>query len=852
MRRIRTNWLVLLVGSVAGCTRAGGPVLDKQALLDRQTWWDNRDWAWYQASIPFFESPDTAIDATYYYRWELITKHLTYGSPENGYTFTEFLDRPFWSGAYGSISCPLGHQFYEVRWLKDRRVIEDFARYWFETPGAQPRSYSNWYGDAMWATYLVLGDTNFIRAVFPHMEVQYQGWVQEHWDPQQRMFRWDGMHDGMETNINSRQTVDPFAGAEGYRPTLNSYLYADQAAIARAAALLGDSIKARRFLTQAFSLKRRVQDELWDPERRFFFHQFARNETESSRRGKGGRGGRGGRVVKAKTRTYETGRYAGNPHGREEIGFVPWQFNLADPSYLPAWRYLMDPHYFFAPFGPTTVERHDPQFYIARTCCVWSGNSWPYATTQTLEGLANVLDHYRQSYVTKSDYLRLLKTYTLPQRWNGHPYIAEAANPDNGSWEGHYSLYDSEHYFHSGYIDLIITGLVGLRPRADDTLEVNPLAPDDWPYFALDYVTYHGHALTILWDRDGTHYRRGAGLTVLADGRLLARAPRIERVTVPLGARPRAPTVERLRNLAVNNDRGPFPWVTASYSAPEHPPFYLIDGNYWYHRSPPNRWTTEGSPNASDWIVLDFGIERPLDMVKLYLLDDGKGVTAPARFDLQLWRDGAWQEIPDQRRSPPEPQGRRANVVSFPRVTTSKLRVTLTHQPRSASGLTELEAWARVNLPLPPPVESSHDIAYGARATASFTGRDDRVEDINDLRIAFTRYSRNRWTAYASPNRQDWVELDFGQPKSVRQLDLYLWGDSAGVKAPRRYTVQYWDGAAWRDARVRRQVPPQPSTWAVNTVRIDSVETDRLRVVFAHDVPAVTGVTELVVWDRIP
>src|SRR3989442_7550240 len=76
----------------------------------------------------------------------------------------------------------------------------------------------------------------------------------------------------------------------------------------------------------------------------------------------------------------------------------------------------MDTAYFFAPYGPTTVERHDPQFFISPKCCVWSGNSWPYATTQTLEALANLLNNYRQSVVTKSDYLRLLQVYTRTQR----------------------------------------------------------------------------------------------------------------------------------------------------------------------------------------------------------------------------------------------------------------------------------------------------------------------------------------------------------------------------------------------------------------------------------------------------
>jgi hypothetical protein len=62
-------------------------VLDKQKLLDRETFWDNRDWEWYKANIPFFECPDADIQTTYYYRWELLTKHLTYGSPTTGLRF---------------------------------------------------------------------------------------------------------------------------------------------------------------------------------------------------------------------------------------------------------------------------------------------------------------------------------------------------------------------------------------------------------------------------------------------------------------------------------------------------------------------------------------------------------------------------------------------------------------------------------------------------------------------------------------------------------------------------------------------------------------------------------------------
>jgi len=141
---------------------ASAQVLDKQKALDAQAWWDNRDWDWYKANIPFFECPDAEIVATWYYRWELVTKHRTYGSPNSGYSFTEFTDRPFWSGAYGAISCPAGHQLYEVRWLLDPRYARDYARYWFRAPGAQPRNYGCWIGDGVWAVHEVQPDDAFV------------------------------------------------------------------------------------------------------------------------------------------------------------------------------------------------------------------------------------------------------------------------------------------------------------------------------------------------------------------------------------------------------------------------------------------------------------------------------------------------------------------------------------------------------------------------------------------------------------------------------------------------------------------------------------------------------------------
>ena len=88
------------------------------------------------------------------------------------------------------------------------------------------------------------------------------------------------------------------------------------------------------------------------------------------------------------------------------------------------------------------------------------------------------------------------------------------------------------HYNHSGFADLVVTGLAGLRPRADRTVEVNPLLPaGEWDWFCLDRIPYHGRNLAILWDKTGEKFHKGAGLRVLADGREIARATSLGRLT---------------------------------------------------------------------------------------------------------------------------------------------------------------------------------------------------------------------------------------------------------------------------------------------------------------------------------
>ena len=247
---------------------------------------------------------------------------------------------------------------------------------------------------------------------------------------------------------------------------------------------------------------------------------------------------------------------------RELHGYTPWYFNLPDAGkgYEVAWKQLMDPKGFMAAFGPTTAEQRHPGFKVSYDghSCQWNGPSWPFATAITLTAMANVLHHYPQTSINKEDYFKTLQIYAMSQHrklTDGRvvSWIDEDLDPFTGEWIARKRCEDhnadlvkkgqtdkvlrerGKDYNHSSFCDLIITGLIGLQPRADDVVEVQPLVPDGkWDWFCLDNVAYHGHILTILWDKTGTKYNTGKGLRVLCDGHEIARSETAGHLTAPL------------------------------------------------------------------------------------------------------------------------------------------------------------------------------------------------------------------------------------------------------------------------------------------------------------------------------
>ena len=127
-----------------------------------------------------------------------------------------------------------------------------------------------------------------------------------------------------------------------------------------------------------------------------------------------------------------------------------------------------------------------------------------------------------------------LHTYAWSHQKNGRPYLGEYQDEKTGYWlKGDNPR--SSYYNHSCFADLVISDLVGLKPRPDNMLEVYPLVPaGKWDWFCLDNVLYHGKNITIFYDKDGRRYNKGKGFFIQADGKQLYHDKALQHVMVKM------------------------------------------------------------------------------------------------------------------------------------------------------------------------------------------------------------------------------------------------------------------------------------------------------------------------------
>lgn len=450
---------------------------------------------WLSENVPLIDIPDSGIEEIYYFRWWTYRKHIK-ETPE-GFIISEFLPDVGWAQKYNSINCAAGHHIYEGRWLKNSRYMEDYIRFWFKGSGSQ-RQYSVWLCDAVYNYCRLKGDFALAFELLDDMVKNYYGWEETNLTPMGLFWSFDG-YDGGEISISGH----------GYRPTLNSYMWADATAISKIAAMRGDTAIADEFASKAEKLKDLMQKYIWDGD---FFKVVPIETIEDAR----------------KVDENSVPERTPDNDVRELFGFIPWYFNLPDPGHESAWKYFRDEKHFKAPYGYTSADISHPRFMFEHPHeCLWNGPVWPFNESQAIKGCANVIRNYGSEVVDKKDLYDAISTYAMAQhltREDGTvvPWIDEDMHPFTGDWTARTILFSwgnviyerGKDYNHSTFCDNILSDLLGISTDASGNISVSPLVPDDWSWFKVENLEVGGKTVTITFDKDGTHYGEGKGLII--------------------------------------------------------------------------------------------------------------------------------------------------------------------------------------------------------------------------------------------------------------------------------------------------------------------------------------------------
>ena len=697
MLRMLANICAALLLIVAPITPAAQQPPTKEPSIPRQAMAEQyfgADAPWFLENIPFLEIDDPEIQAIYFYRWKLLRSHIREIGPR-GTTILEFLDNVPWARQpYTDLNDSASFHLMEARWMRDPTVVNDLIDHLY-TGAANDRHFSESIAAATEATTLVTGDPGPALQHLGTMMYIYNAW-DDHFDRARNLYWIEPLPDATEYTISSidasgagftdhpskDQNHNGFTGGFAYRPSINSYQYANAIAIARIATEAHQLAVAKDYRGRAERLRSAMLAQLWNPELQHFTDRYQRS-----------------------TPYVAAGDFI---RGRELVGYVPWAFELpphddsaSSRAYAKAWSHLLSPDQLAGSHGLRTVEPSYPRYLTqyrydqptGRPECQWNGPSWPFQTSQALTGLANLLDDYPSAAIGRQDYLRLLRQYThqhflSPEK----PDIEEDYNPDTGA--PIVGLPRSHHYFHSTYIDLVLSGLIGIRPRADNVLEVDPLIPvqpsTDHPiyYFALQDLAYHHHDISIFYDEDGSRYHIGSGLSIFVDHRRVSGPGPLAptRVTLPRSARANTlqatPRPAHRIDLAVNPGFPYGPLATAFSADPAAPVEQAIDGRLWFFPEISNGWSPSAADSAAtSWYQIDLRTPQTVGSVELYFFADGARYQPPSSFQLQYQNNDGWKDLPMQKRAPQTPVANGENRITFPQLRTQQLRIVFKNPP---------------------------------------------------------------------------------------------------------------------------------------------------------------------------
>jgi mannosylglycerate hydrolase MGH1-like protein len=277
-----------------------------------------------------------------------------------------------------------------------------------------------------------------------------------------------------------------------------SFVYANARAVVELARAVNNLPLVNEFEVVAERIRAATLKNLWDDETQFFYPQRASDHARA--------------LI------------------RELHGFFPFTTRLApdEPRYVAALKKFVDPEEFWARFPPVITS----QYHYRRWTWEMDGltrNIAPHPISMGARTLLQVLKHYHQDVITPEHFMELMRRFNALVYPGVNPYDP-LWRPDvheyYSKWEPHQNAVhpkgsDISHDFHSMYCSLVVEGAVGLTPRTDAKIELQPLALH-WTYFLLDRLRYQGKDLTVVWDQPDGQVRYAGypeGFSLYIDGK---------------------------------------------------------------------------------------------------------------------------------------------------------------------------------------------------------------------------------------------------------------------------------------------------------------------------------------------
>lgn len=657
--------------------------LDKTSILQK---YFGNDAEWYSDRIAFFDSSDKRLNEIYYYRWQIFRAHQRDLGNDYGFITTEFADDVSWQlSPWASLNDATGFHLNEGRWCRDRRFTHDYIEHMFGSRKGNDRHFSDYMADSVWNVYLVDHDSQSATQYLDQIKTVYDQW-NDHYDSSKGLYYIEPLADATEytiASIDASGGKDGFGGGTSFRPSINSYMYANFKAIAQLAKLKNDQSSAETYEQRANAVKTQTQNSLWNSTFQHFIDRFQVNND----------------YVK----------YFDFIRGRELVGYVPFMFNLPDDNqeYSASWSHVLDANLLGGKYGMRTNEpsyEHYMQQYrydvnnSSRPECQWNGPVWPFQTTQVLLGISNVLDHYEnKGDLSISQFNRLLSQYVdLHYGPTGKPNLEEDYNPDKGGTI--VGLDRSPHYFHSGFIDIVLGGLVGIRPRSDDKLEINPLVDQSSgpSWFRAEEIPYHGSNIAVQYDRDGSHYGK-KGLIIERDGQQIASSDTLQRIIVDYPAKALL-SIDRPSAISVQlQESSSYPRGSVSSNTGDNAKIHdAIDGRIWFTSELANGW--ESDTNSNQWYAIELGnndgsaaSNRTISRAEIAWFADENEFSAPVSYTIETStsNQGPWTAIPNVQQDTPL-----ANGITHARWTSfdaGNVRLSFTLPSGKRSRLTEFK-----------------------------------------------------------------------------------------------------------------------------------------------------------------